>query len=245
MRFPNCPGQQERGHDQHERRGPVLDFPEQVHAPADDVNIQTPEEQEREPFCWCVPANWSAKQCWPARDDGAEEGVQRFAANPRLNPKPAAGDNSAHQGRKIRAVGAVTCARENREGNSVFRAGVRVQQNRDQDDRVAQKDRDQSLPPIHARTDQTRREHVSRNAMRHAYPKRSVVIGGPVSIRYLDRREVTIEERAGADFFERLMLKFDASVGVLDCFVIWMHAQSYAPLTKWISCLNRTSACRL
>ena len=46
MRLPNRPAEQERSHDQHKRRGPVLDLAEQVHAAIDDVDIQSPEQQK-------------------------------------------------------------------------------------------------------------------------------------------------------------------------------------------------------
>jgi len=95
---------------------------------------------------------------------------------------------------------------------------MRVQQNRNQHDRVAKQDRDQRLPPVHARADQSRRKHVSRNAMRHADPKRGVVIRRPVALGNLDRREVAIEERTRAYLFECVVLQLDAAVGVLNCF---------------------------
>ena len=46
MGLPNGPAEQERGHYQHERRGPVLNLAEQVHAAIDDVDIQSPEQQK-------------------------------------------------------------------------------------------------------------------------------------------------------------------------------------------------------
>ena len=41
--------------------------------------------------------NWTTKQRLPAREDGPEERVQCFAADPRLNAKPAAGNERAHE----------------------------------------------------------------------------------------------------------------------------------------------------
>ena len=89
-----------------------------------------------------MSADWSTKQRRPPGNNRREQGVQRLAANPRLNPKPTAGDDRTHQRWKIRSVSAIACARENREGNSVLRAGVGVKQNWNQDDRVAQQYRD-------------------------------------------------------------------------------------------------------
>src|SRR5438552_17214427 len=102
--------------------------------------------------------------------NSAQQNIQSFAANPSLNPKPAAGHDRTHQRWKIRSVRAVTCPRKNREGNSVLRAGVRVEQNRNQHDTVAEQDCNQCLPPIHTSADQSRRQHVSWDAMRHADP---------------------------------------------------------------------------
>ena len=95
---------------------------------------------------------------------------------------------------------------------------MRVQQDWNQDDRVAEQDGDQRLPPVHAGADQSRRQHVSRNAVRHADPERGIVIGRPIAVGNFDRREVAIKERTGADFLKRLVLEFDASVGILDKF---------------------------
>ncbi len=98
-----------------------------------------------------------------------------------------------------------------------------VQQDRRQHYRVAEQNRNQGLPPVHARADQSRRQHVSRNAVRHADPKRRIVVGRPVTFRNFDRRQVAIEERAPADLSEGLMLKFDAAIWVLSCFVSACH----------------------
>ena len=143
----------------------------------------------------CPKTGPSAQQGRPFRNDGAEENIECFAANPCLNPKPAARNNCPHQRRQIRSVGAVGRARENREGNAVLCARMRVEQDRNQHDRVAQQNRDQRLPPVHARADQPRREHVRRNTMRHADPQRRIVVGGPVALRDRDRRQVRVVER--------------------------------------------------
>src|SRR6185369_15903834 len=42
--FPDGPTEQQRRHDQDKRRGPVLDFPQKVHATVNDVDVQAPEE---------------------------------------------------------------------------------------------------------------------------------------------------------------------------------------------------------
>ena len=54
--------------------------------------------------------------------------------------------------------------------------------------------------------------------MRHADPKGSIVVGGPVAFGDLYGCEVAIEERARADLFECVVLQFDPAVGILNCF---------------------------
>ena len=55
------------------------------------------------------------------------------------------------------------------------------------------------LPPVHARRDQPRREHVGRDAVRHRDPQRRVVVGRPVAPRDRHRREVVVVERTRLD----------------------------------------------
>ena len=66
-------------------------------------------------------------------------------------------------------------------------------------DRVAEHDREERLPPVHAGRDQPRRQHVGRDAVRHADPQRRVVVGRPVAPRDRHRREVVVVERARLD----------------------------------------------
>ena len=59
------------GHHQHERRGPVLDLAQQVHAAVDDEDVQAPEQQERQPLRRRVAAEAGAEQRRPAGDDAS------------------------------------------------------------------------------------------------------------------------------------------------------------------------------
>ena len=79
-----------------------------------------------------------------------------------------------------------------------------------EDDGVAEQDREQRLPPVHARRHQPRRQHVGRDAVRHADPQRGVVVGRPVAARQRHRREVVVVERAGFD--ARRVGQLDAAV---------------------------------
>ena len=145
------------------------------------------------------PAKPGAEQRRPAGDDRLEHRVQRFAADPGLDAEPSAGDERAHQRRHVRAERAVGGAGEHRERNAVLRARVRVQQDRDEHDRVAEQDREQRLRPVHAGRHQPRRQHVGRDAVRHADPQRGVVVGRPGAPRQRDRRQILVVERARLD----------------------------------------------
>ena len=86
------------------------------------------------------PPTPDAEQRRPAGNDVREERVERLAADPRLDAEPAARDERAHQRRQVRADRAVGRAREDGERDAVLRARMRVQQDRDQDDGVAEHD---------------------------------------------------------------------------------------------------------
>ena len=164
----------------------------------DDVDVQPPEQQEGEPLGRRVPVEAGAEQRVPAGHDRSKERMERFAADPGLDAEPAAGDQRAHQCGQVRADRAVRGTREDRKRNAVAGARVRVEQDRDQHDRVAEEDRDERLPPVHAGRHQPRREHVGGNAVRHADPQRGVVVGRPRAPRDRQRREVLVVERASS-----------------------------------------------
>ncbi len=94
VRLRDRPREQQPGHHQHERRGPVLDRAQQVHAAIDDRDVEAPEEQEREPLGRRVAAEARAEQAVPARNDAREERVERLAADPGLDPEPPARDDA-------------------------------------------------------------------------------------------------------------------------------------------------------
>ncbi len=130
VRLVHGPDEEDDRHDEDVRRGPVLDLAQEVHAAVDDEDVQAPEEQEREPLRRRVAGEPGAEERGPAREDGGEERVERLAADPGLDPEPAAGDESAHERRQVRARGAVRGAREHRERDAVLRARMRVQEDR-------------------------------------------------------------------------------------------------------------------
>ena len=130
LRFVDRPREEQRGHDEHERRGPVLDRAQEVHALVDDPDVQTPEQQERDPLGRRVPLEAGAEQRVPAGDHAREKGVERFTADPGLDPEPAARHERAHQRREIRSDRPIRRPREDRKGDAVFRSRMRVQQDR-------------------------------------------------------------------------------------------------------------------
>ena len=96
MGFPDCPREQKRRHDQHEWRGPILDFAKKIHAAVNDEDVQAPENKKRQPLSAHVIEKWSTQQIIPTRNNYCKQSVKRFAAYPGLNSKPTARDDRAH-----------------------------------------------------------------------------------------------------------------------------------------------------
>ena len=61
------PPQQRPGHDEHERRRPVLHRAQEIHPAIDDVNVQTPEHQKRHPLRRRMTGEAGAEQRRPRR----------------------------------------------------------------------------------------------------------------------------------------------------------------------------------
>jgi hypothetical protein len=73
---------------------------------------------------------------------------------------------------------------------------MRIEDHRNEHDRVAQKNRDHRLPPVHAGFDKTTRKRVSGDHNAHANPERRDVPGGPGSFRDRGRSQIAIPEWA-------------------------------------------------
>ena len=129
------------------------------------------------------------------RHEDAEDFVDRVAADPRLDAEPAARDQRAQQRRNVRAERAERGAAIHRKRNAVLRAGVRVEHHRNEHDEVAEENREDGLPPIHAAADERRGEHVGRDAGRHGNPQRGETADAPFAPRGRHRREVVIVKR--------------------------------------------------
>ena len=90
--------------------------------------------------------------------------IDGLAADPGLNAEPSAGHQRAQHGGNIRAAHAEGGAHEDRKGNAVLRARMRVEQHGNQHDQVAEQDGADGLPPVHAAGDQAAAQHVGGNA---------------------------------------------------------------------------------
>jgi hypothetical protein len=166
-------------------------------------------------------------RCGPAGEDRSKEGMQDRAANPGVDSEPATSDQRAHQRRQVGAIGAVACAQQHRKRNPIPRPGMTVEEDRNQHDHIAEQDRTQRLQPRHSGVDESRRQHVRRNAVRHRDPQRSKVVGGPVPLREGNRRQIGIVQGALLQRLGVLFLKLDAPISVVDlghvsaCFAGW------------------------
>ena len=92
---------------------------------------------------------------------------------------------------------------------------MRVQQNWNEHDDVAEQDRQQRLPPTHAERDEPAREHVGRNAMRHRDPQRGEVVGGPCATRERRGRKIAVEERARGNVCGELGERFASEMWIV------------------------------
>ena len=152
--------------------------------------------------------------------------MQSCAADPCLDAEPAARHQRSHQRRQIRADRAIRRASKNRKRNSVLRSGMRIEKYRDKDDRIPEQYGDQRFPPIHSRRDQTRRQKIGRNAMRHRDPQRGIVIRGPVAPDDRNRCKVDIVKRRRLDLVQYMRLEIDAAIGMSNCFGTIGHISS-------------------
>ena len=109
--------------------------------------FSSPEGEEADPD--------AAAACSPSAGQTIlQHRVDGLAADPGLDAEPAAGHQRAQHGGNVGAAHAERRAHEDRKGNAVLGAGVRVEQHRDEHDQVAEQDGADGLPPAHAAGDQ-------------------------------------------------------------------------------------------
>ncbi len=130
-----------------------------------------------------------------SRPHDPQHRVNRFSADPRLNPEPPARHQRAQHRRHIRTPHPKRSPHKHRKRYSIPRPGVRVQQHRNQHNQIAQQNRPHCLRPVHPARNQPRGQHVRGNAHAHRHPKRSVVVRSPGSFFDRYRREIAIVKR--------------------------------------------------
>ena len=84
---------------------------------------------------------------------------------------------------------------KNRKGDAILRAGVAVEEHRNQHNQVAEGDRADRLPPVHPAGDQAAGEHVGGNADRHPDPEVGDVKRAPAPFMRGNRGQIAIIER--------------------------------------------------
>ena len=136
--------------------------------------------------------------CNPWEENG-QNLVNRAAADPGLNSKPAAGNQRAQERRDICAGRAERGTAIDGKRDAIMRAGVGIEDHGNEHNKIAQENCEDSLPPVHAaalRIHEGRSEHVSRNTCGHRDPQRGKAAGAPLSSARGDRSEVRVEQLA-------------------------------------------------
>src|ERR1019366_3666094 len=114
-----------------------------LQAAVDDEDVERPEDRVAEPLRRQVPAELALSEGRrPPAPQRPEEALERGPADPALDAEPPARPDGAHDGRHVRAEDAVRGAREDGEGDAVLGPRVRVEEDGDEDDRVADEDGD-------------------------------------------------------------------------------------------------------
>ncbi len=150
------------------------------------------------------------RQIVPGGNEGGEDAIDRPAADPGLNAEPAAGDQRPQQRRNVRAQQAKAGAAIDRKRDAVLRAGVRVEDHRNQHDHVSQEDGEHGLPPVHAAVDQAGGQHVGGDAGRHADPQHGDIFHAPAALGARGGGHVVVVEgragEIGGEFLDAVVL---------------------------------------
>src|SRR5207249_8903138 len=116
-----------------------------------------------------------------AREEDPDEDVHRVAAEPRLDAEPAAGDDASKDRGDIRAPGTERSAHEDWERDAVLRADMRIQEQRDRHDRVAEDHDEDRGRGIEAEDESDVRQAPRRYDDAAADPEREERIQTPVA----------------------------------------------------------------
>src|ERR1041385_8173616 len=191
---PRSPDQQYQTTTEQQRRRPRFEILNPFDAFQNDENLNTPKQEERDPRVNRYTEDRGRKRSVPGREHHSEECVERCAADPRLNPEPATRYDRAQHRRYVRSLRSKRCPAQHWKRDAVLRACVRIEDHRNQHDRVAKQDRDHRLPPVHTGFDKTARERVGSEHNAHADPESGNVPGRPGSFFDCRWREIAIPE---------------------------------------------------
>src|SRR6266702_4217772 len=192
-RFAARPEEKSESNQEQKRSGNSLQEADGFDAAENHQHVEEPEESEAD-------RRTGMKVC-PRRGEGHDHGVDRFAADPGLNAKPAAGDKSTQDGGDVGAENAEGSTSENRKRDTVLRARMGVQKHGDQHKEVAEKNGEERLLPVHAAGDHAAGEHVGGNVHAHGNPQGGVVVSAPSAALARDRSEILVVERTALDGF--------------------------------------------
>jgi hypothetical protein len=120
----------------------------------------------------------------------ASSGRYSKSSDPGLNTEPSASHNSSQHGWNIGSGSPETCSGKYRERNPIFCAGVSIEDHGYKDDDIAQEDRQNRLPPIHAPFYERTCQHISGYAQTHADPQCCVIPGRPCPLIFRHRCQV-------------------------------------------------------
>ena len=217
--LPGCPEEQRQAHDDQERRSGGLHPLDAVGAGPDEIHVDDPEKQEAEILRHSVAhkAPIAAKTC-PALPENGKNGVDGHTPDPGLDAEPAAGHQRTQQGGNMCSHRAEGGPGVDRKRDPVLRAGMGVNHQRHQHDGIAEQDRQEALPPVHARTDHAGGEHVSGNAHAHPHPQGGDMPAVPGALPDFGGSKIFVAERAdrkiGAEFDQTPAFIYGRGIGV-------------------------------
>src|SRR6266511_3817986 len=118
---PRCPDKQRQATCEQQRRRPRLEMLDALDPLQNDEDLNRPKQKKTNPGVKRNVQNGCvAEQVRPTCRHYAEQRIDRRAADPGLNSKPAASDYRSQDGWNICALRAKSCATENRKGDAIF-----------------------------------------------------------------------------------------------------------------------------
>ena len=149
---PRPPEQQQPQRDE-QRRFDVQQDADGINATIDDIHVDSPKQHEAGELA-AIDAKPVRSRRGLQIEQRATNLVDRVATDPCLDAEPTARHQRTQNCGDIRAQWTKRGAAINGEWDSVARPGVGVEDHRHKHDEVAEEDREDSLPPIHATADE-------------------------------------------------------------------------------------------